>query len=180
MGSSMWITKRDSGPVLIIEEQIEIYVYTNIHTIILEIDLEAIAGDFKIIKAIIEEGTESLNLNLQDENKGNPKITVDRQNKTVSIPPESHASKILKSTSGKIKIQLAAALKQLEELEEDYKEWLATNFIGEKVDITTNEKSEGKLLEYYAVRSGLHNHIIQEMGERLKESSERKKEAISK
>ena len=171
-----WITKKNPGPALIIEEEIEVYTYTNIHTIVLEIDLKTISEDFKTIKEIIEEGTTSLNLNLQDEEKKNPTIEAHHQNRTIKIKPESHASKILKSTTGKVKIQLATALKQLEELQEDYQEWLAINFIGEKVDITENE--EGETGEYYAIRSELHNHITQEMEELPSKTNKRKKRGM--
>ena len=171
-----WITKTNPGPAMVIEEEIEVYIYTNIHTIVLEIDMEVITDDFKIIKEIIEEGTKSLILNLQDENKENPKIEVNQENRTVKIKPESHASKILKSTTGKVKIQLAAALKQLEELQEDYQVWLTTNFIGEKTD--TTKITEKKTADYFVMRSELSDHIAQEMEKLPSKSNKRKKRGM--
>ena len=170
---SQWITKKETGPATIIQEEIEVYVYTNTHTIIIEIDLETISRDFKTIKQIIEDGTKSLNLNLQNENKENPKITLERQNRTVKIEPGSHANKIMKSIIGKIKIQLASALKQLEELEEDYIEWLNTNFIREEMNIT--KYKEEPTAEYYAIRSEVLDHINQEINKIPKKDSRKKR-----
>ena len=95
------------------------------------------------------------------------------QNRTVKIEPESHASKIMKSIIGKIKIQLASALKQLEELEEDYIEWLNTNFIREEMNIT--KYKEEPTAEYYAIRSEVLDHINQEINKIPKKDSRKKR-----
>ena len=176
MADGNWIQKKETGPATIIEEEIEIYVYTNTHTIVIELDLETVTKDFKTIKQIIEAGTRSLNLNLQDANEENPKITLETTNRTIRITPESHASKILKATVGKLKIQLASALKQITELEEDYKEWLRTNFIGEKVE-TIEEKMEENA-EHYAVRHEMVEHIMQEMDELPEKTNKKRKREI--
>ena len=92
----------------------------------MELNLEAVKRNFNTIKWIVNSGIETLNENMLD-NGIVPTAQVDRDQQKVRIPESSHASAVIKSILGRIKLELASSLTLLQELQAEFENFLGTN-----------------------------------------------------